>query len=277
MAHVVRILTLALAVLAVALLLGGAMWGLQRRLIYFPDQRLPPVAEVLPGGREITLETADGLALQAWFVPPSGPDRGMGVLVAPGNAGDRADRAPLARRLAAAGFAVLLLDYRGYGGNPGSPDEKGLVRDARAAHRYLTGPAGFPTNRLIYFGESLGGAVLTRLATEHPPGGLLLRSPFTDLGSVGRHHYPVLPVRALLRDRFPVIEPIQRVTIPTTVLYGTADSVVPPEQSRDVAAAAGGPVKVTAVSRADHNDRVLLDGDVLITALIELAQRIEPR
>ncbi|MPZ64688.1 MAG: alpha/beta fold hydrolase [Pseudonocardiaceae bacterium] len=270
-------LTLALAVLAVVLLLGGAMWGLQRRLIYFPDQRLPPVAEVLPGGREVTLDTADGLALQAWFIPPSGPDRGMGVLVAPGNGGDRADRAPLARRLAAAGFAVLLLDYRGYGGNPGSPDEEGLVRDARAAHRYLTGAAGFPADRLIYFGESLGGAVLTRLATEHPAGGLLLRSPFTDLAAVGRHHYPVLPVRTLLRDRFPVAGPIGGVTVATTVVYGTADSVVPPEQSRDVAAAAGGPVEVTAVTGADHNDRALLDGDMLVTALVELAQRIEPR
>jgi pimeloyl-ACP methyl ester carboxylesterase len=265
----------AMAVLAVVLLGGGAMWGLQRSLIYFPDQRLPPVAEVLPGGRQVTLHTGDGLALQAWFAPPSGPDRGMAVLVAPGNGGNRAYRVPLAQRLASDGFAVLLLDYRGYGGNPGSPDEDGLARDARAAHRYLTEQAGFPATRLIYFGESIGAAVLTRLAVEHPPGGLLLRSPFVDLASVGSHHYPLLPVRALLRDRFPVAEPIHRVTVATTVVYGTADSVVPPGQSRAVAAAAGGPVEVVAVRGADHNDPVLLDGDALLAAVVDLAQRVE--
>lgn len=272
-----RTATGTLAVLAVVLVLGGVMWGLQRRLIYFPDQQLPPVAQALPGGREVTLDTGDGLALQAWFCAPSGRDREMAVLVAPGNGGDRADRVPLARRLAADGFAVLLLDYRGYGGNPGSPDEEGLARDARAAYRYLTGPAGYPATKLIYFGESIGAAVLTRLAVEHPPGGLLLRSPFVDLASVGRHHYPWLPVRALLRDRFPVAEPIRRVTVPTTVIYGSADSIVPPEHSRAVATAAGGPVDVVTVPGADHNDPVLLDGDTLIAAVVDLAERVDPR
>lgn len=253
------------------------MWGLQRRLIYFPDQQLPPVAEVLPGGSEITLHTSDGLALQSWFVAPPGTDRGMAVLVAPGNGGNRAYRVPLARRLAAASFAVLLLDYRGYGGNPGSPHEEGLARDAHAAHRHLTGQAGFPAGRLIYFGESIGGAVLTRLAVEHPPGGLLLRSPFVDLASVGKQHYPLLPVRALLLERFPVAASIGRVSAPTTVVYGSADSIVPPAQSRAVAAAAGGAVEVVTVPGADHNDPALVDGDEIIAAVVALAARARPR
>jgi pimeloyl-ACP methyl ester carboxylesterase len=119
------------------------------------------------------------LALGAWHLSPTGADRGITVLVTPGNAGSRALRAPLARRLAAVGFAVLLLDYRGYGGNPGRPSENGLITDARAARAYLV-EHGVPAQRLIYFGESLGAAVATRLAVEQPPGGLVLRSPFTD-------------------------------------------------------------------------------------------------
>ncbi|MQA14458.1 MAG: alpha/beta hydrolase [Pseudonocardiaceae bacterium] len=263
-----------IGVLAVVLVLGGAMWGLQRRLIYFPEQDLPPVGTVLPGGREVTLHTADGLALTSWFAPPRGTDRRMAVLVAPGNGGNRAGRVPLARRLTAAGFAVLLLDYRGYGGNPGSPSEQGLALDARAARRHLVEQAGVAPGRVIYYGESLGAAVLTRLAVEHPPGGLLLRSPFTDLASVARHHYPFLPVRALLRDHFPVVAPIRGVTVPTTVVYGSGDSVVPPGQSRAVAAAAGGPVEVVVVAGADHNDPALLDGAELVAAVVELAGRV---
>jgi hypothetical protein len=93
--------------------------GLQRRLIYFPFPAQVPRAEtVVAGAREVTLRTVDGLALGAWLVEAGEPERGVAVLVANGNAGNRSLRAPLARA-ASAGLAVLLFDYRGFGGNPG--------------------------------------------------------------------------------------------------------------------------------------------------------------
>ena len=247
-----------------------AAWLLQRRLIYFPDAAVPVAGSALPGAQEITLRTEDGLALGAWHVAPTRGNLGITVLVMPGNAGCRALRAPLARRLAAKGFAVLLLDYRGYGGNPGSPSEGGLIKDARAARAYLIGH-GVSAQRLIYFGESLGAAVATRLAAEYPPGGLVLRSPFTDLAGVGSRHYPLLPVRLLLRDRFPVTELIGQVRAPLAVVYGSADTIVPPEQSAAVAGAAGGPVRVVEVVGADHNDTALLEGNALTAAIFDLA------
>src|SRR5215470_16206532 len=90
-----------LVLLDVLAALLGAVWLLQRRLIYFPDTAVPPPGSALPGGEEITLRTEDGLALRAWQVAPAADDRGVAVLVIPGNAGSRAVRAPLARRLAA--------------------------------------------------------------------------------------------------------------------------------------------------------------------------------
>ncbi|MGQ0777308.1 MAG: alpha/beta hydrolase [Pseudonocardiales bacterium] len=259
-------------VLVAGLVVGG--WGLQRHLIYFPEpSSVPPVSGVLPGAREVGLHTSDGLELGAWLTPASGPGRDVTVLVASGNAGNRSVRAPLAAVLSRAGMAVLLFDYRGYGGNPGSPSEAGLALDVRAAHRYLTQEHGVPQDRLLYFGESLGAAVVTELATEHPPAGMLLRSPFVDLAAVGRAHYPFLPVDALLRDHYPLAEQLARIAVPTTVVYGTEDQVVPPDQSRAVAAAAGGPTVLVAVHGADHNDRALLDGGVLLRAVIELADR----
>ncbi|MDQ5856297.1 MAG: alpha/beta fold hydrolase [Actinomycetota bacterium] len=256
-----------LVLVAVVLAVLALTWIFQRRLIYLPDSAaVPPAAEVLPGARDVTVRTEDGLALSAYFVPPSGRDRGMTVLVAPGNAGSRVLRIPLAQRLAARGFGVLLIDYRGYGGNPGSPSEHGLIADGRAAYQYLV-QMGVSPQRLVYFGESLGAAVVTRLAVEHPPAALVLRSPFTDLASVGAVHYPLLPVRQLLRDRFPVTELIARVQVPTVVVYGAQDTIVPPEQSRAVAAAAGGPVRTVEVAGADHNDPALLIGDELIEAI----------
>jgi uncharacterized protein len=270
----VRRLARAVVVAAVVLaVLTGLLWGLQRRLVYLPDDGpVPPAATVLPGARDVVLETSDGLRLGAWFVP--GPDAAApAVLVANGNGGHRGLRAPLAAALARRGLAVLLFDYRGYGGNPGSPSEEGLARDVRAARAHLLEEAGVPPDRLLYLGESLGAAVVTELAAEHPPAGLVLRSPFVDLAAVGAEHYPFLPVRALLRDRYPVAERIATIRVPTTVVLGDADSIVPPAQSRAVAAAAAGLHRLVEVPGADHNDRVLLDGDALVDAVVELAGR----
>jgi fermentation-respiration switch protein FrsA (DUF1100 family) len=268
-----RVLRAGLVLLVVVIVLLMAVWLLQRRLIYFPDTAIPPAGSVLPGAQEITLRTEDGLALSAWHLAPIRADRGITVLVTPGNAGSRAMRAPLARRLATKGLAVLLLDYRGYGGNPGSPSEDGLITDARAARAYLLSH-GVPAQRLIYFGESLGAAVATRLATEAPPGGLVLRSPFTSLAAVGSRHYPLLPVRLLLRDRFPVTKLIGQVRVPTAVVYGSADTIMPPEQSAAVAAAAGGPTRTVEVVGANHNDAALLEGNELIAAVLDLARSL---
>ena len=143
----------------------------------------------------------------------------------------------------------------------------------RAARTWLLEEAGVAADRLLYFGESLGCGVVTALAVEHPPAGLVLRSPFPDLAAVGAEHYPFLPVRTLLRDRFPLADQLARVDVPTTVVYGSRDSVVPPEQSRAVAEAAGGPTRVVELAGADHNHPALLDGPEVIRAVVELADR----
>lgn len=264
-----------LVVLLVLALVVATMWLTQRRLIYFPDRSAPPPAEhVVSGAQDVTLHTADGLSLTAWVIRPRTKDRYLGVLVAPGNAGNRLGRASLAKGLADLGLTVLLVEYRGYGGNPGRPTETGLARDVRAARAYLINEAHLPGDRLIYYGESLGAAVVTALAADHPPAGLVLRSPFTDLAAVGREHYPLLPVRLLLRDHFPVADLIARVDVPTVVVYGTADAIVPPSQSIGVAKAAKGSVRVFAVDGADHNDMSLVDGPELLEAVLSLADRI---
>ncbi len=265
------VLRAALVVLTVAAVLLGVLWVFQRRLVYLPDDGpVGAAADAVPGGRDVTLRTADGLDLGAWFVPGPTADA-PAVLVANGNGGHRGMRAPLARALSSAGLAVLLFDYRGYGGNPGSPSEEGLALDVRAARTWLLEEAGVRADRLLYFGESLGCAVVTALAVDHPPAGLLLRSPFADLAAVASHHYPVLPVRLLLRDRYPLAAQVARVRAPTTVVLGDADTIVPPEQSRRVAAAAARLHRLVEVPGADHNDLVLLDGAVVVDAVVELA------
>ncbi|PVG84019.1 alpha/beta hydrolase [Nocardioides gansuensis] len=254
----------------------GAMWGLQRQLIYFPNRSpVPPAVDVLAGARDVSLHTADGVTLGAWFVPGRAPrDRGMAVLVAPGNAGNRLGRADFAEQLSRRGLAVLLLDYRGYGGNPGSPSEEGLLADARAGARTLEA-LGFPPERTLYFGESLGAGVVAALAAERPPAGLVLRSPFPELADVGSHHYPWLPVRALLRDRFPVLDHVRHSDVPVTVLYGDRDGVVPSRLSAQVAAGAQSLFEKVVLPGANHNDPVMF-GPRVAEAVARLADSTGP-
>jgi fermentation-respiration switch protein FrsA (DUF1100 family) len=270
---------LALGLLAV-LLIGGTvvvvLWALQRQLIYFPDPRpVPPAADVVAGARDVTLHTADGLELGAWFVPAAGPaDTGMAVLVAPGNGGNRAGRADFAEELSRRGLAVLLMDYRGYGGNPGSPSEDGLAEDADAAAATLR-QLGYPARRTLYFGESLGSGVVAALQARHPPAGMVLRSPFPELADVGAHHYPWLPVRALLRDRFPVVEHLANSDVPVTVIYGDSDSVVPAALSARVADDAPSLAERVVLADADHNDPVMF-GPRVAAAVARLARAQKP-
>lgn len=260
-----------LVVVAVVLaLLGGAVFLGQRALIYFPDRSAPPpAAEAVPGARDVTLSTHDGLELTAWLVPAQPElDTGIAVLFLPGNGGNRTGRVQIAEHLSARGLTVLLVDYRGYGGNPGRPSESGLAADALAGQERLVAE-GFAQDRQVYVGESLGAGVAAALAVQRPPAGLLLRSPFTELADVGRTHYPWLPVGLLLRDRYPVLAHVRELEVPVTVVRGTVDRVVPTSLSEQVARAAPHLVEELVLEGARHNSAVMV-GPELADAVVRL-------
>jgi pimeloyl-ACP methyl ester carboxylesterase len=267
----VTALRVGVAVVVLVAVVVALAWVFQRKLVYLPFGAPDgPAGAYLDGGRDVVLRTGDGLELTAWWAPATGAREDRTVLVAPGNGGSRVLRVPLARALAAEGFDVLLVEYRGYGGNPGSPTEEGLAADVDAAYRYLVEERGVPPDRLVLFGESLGGAPLTRLATERPVGALVLRSPFTSLADVGVRAYPFLPVRALLRDRFPLLEHVRSVRAPVAVVAGTADEIVPVEQSRAVADAAG--ADYVELPGVRHNDEELNSGPAVVDAVVRLVR-----
>jgi uncharacterized protein len=262
------LITVSIVVVVAALMLAF-LWLVQRSLIYLPD-RSSPMRELMPaGGEEVRFTTDDGVELAGWFVPALGRRvPGPGVVVFNGNAGHRGYRAPLAEALAAEGASVLLVDYRGYGGNPGSPSETGLMADARAAAGYLAGRREVDPERVVYFGESLGGAVAVALAAERSPAALVLRSPFASLAAMGRHHYPWLPVvDALLLDRFAAVRQIGAVRVPLLVIVASDDEIVPVGQSRALFEAANEPKRWLEIRGARHNDGTMLDGEELIEAV----------
>jgi fermentation-respiration switch protein FrsA (DUF1100 family) len=266
-------LTTALWIAGALLLIAVLAWLFQRRLIYFPlVQEVPSAASVLPGAEEARFETDDGLTLAGWFVPAAEPEPLATVLFLPGNAGNRSFRAPLAAALARRGLQTLLVDYRGYGGNPGSPSQAGLLADARAARRDLAGREDVDAARLVYLGESLGAAVAVGLAREEPPAVLVLRSPFASLAEVGQRHFPLLPVGLLLSDRYPSREWIRAVTCPVLVLAGETDTIVPAEHSRRLYEAASSPKRLVTFPGTGHNDLEFLVGERFLEEIVEFTR-----
>jgi fermentation-respiration switch protein FrsA (DUF1100 family) len=269
--------------LAIPYLLIAALLALfQRSLIYVPTRArsLPPSRATIPGvsAEGVVVPTEDGLVLNGWWLtakPDSVADddrktrAGAGqkplVLYFCGNAGHRGYRLAEFDILTAAGADVLCCDYRGYGDNPGTPSEEGLAADARAVWKFATSERGLPPDRVVLFGESLGGGVAVRLAEElcrggTPPGGLIVRSTFSSLEDVAAGHYPWLPVRWLLSERFPSESRIGQVTCPILVIHGMRDTIVPHRLGRTLFAAApdqsssGLRKEMVDLPNADHND-----------------------
>jgi fermentation-respiration switch protein FrsA (DUF1100 family) len=129
--------------------------------------------------------------------------------------------------------------------------------------------------RLVYFGESLGAAVALRLAIERPPLALILRSPFTSLADIGRHHYPVLPVHWMLRDRYPSLDLVGRLTRPVLVVAGEDDEIVPVSHSERLFAAAPEPKRLLRIPGARHNDFELLAGARLLDELLDFVTTVD--
>ena len=274
----VRALRMAGVLLIAVAVLLALLWSGQRSLMYLPlGPVLSPADAGVPGAEAFTVGTPDGVALGAWFLRSDRESPPATVIVFSGNAGNRSHRAPLARRLTEAGFQVCLFDYRGYGGNAGSPSEQGLMRDAHAVGAAIARREDVDADRIILFGESLGTGVAVRLAVDVRPMALVLRSPFTSMADVAAHHYRFLPAGRLLWDRYDSLSCIGALTCPIAIVAGDRDRVVPYALSRRLFDAIQAPKTFVAVSGADHNDIELNAGPQVVEAVRWAAEAARAR
>ena len=161
--------------------------------------------------------------------------------------------------LSRAGFDVLLFDYRGYGRSTGAPGVEGTARDARAARRRLLDEPGVEGERLLYLGESLGGAVALELALAFPPAGLVLQSAWTSIRDLARLHYPFIPP-PVVPDAYPSLRLIPRLGAPLLVLHGERDTIVPLRHGEALFAAAPEPKAMHVFPGVGHNDLIARAG-----------------
>ncbi len=231
----------------------GALFLGQRRIMYFPNPEVPePALYGVPEMTPVRVDTADGLSLLAWYRAPTVEDAPT-LIYLHGNAGNIGHRAEKLRPYLDAGLGVLVLAWRGYSGNPGSPHEEGLYHDGRAALNFLA-DAGVPPSRIVLYGESLGTGVAVQIATESPVAAVVLESAFTSIVDVAAHHYWYVPARYLILDRFESKAKIARIGAPLFIVHGERDGIIPVKFARALFAAAAEPKEARFYPASGHND-----------------------
>ncbi|HEV3385288.1 MAG TPA: alpha/beta hydrolase [Gemmata sp.] len=235
-------------------------WLLERNLVFRPSSAAEWKPPVNPRTEDISLVAADGTKLHAWWLP--GRDRAAGAFIhAHGNGGNLSHRGQFAADLQqATGAGVLMFEYPGYGKSEGKPTEEGCYAAGEAAFEWLTRSAGFPAERIVLMGESLGGGTAVELATRHEHRALVLIYTFTSLPAAAKSHFPFLPTKQLMRTRFDNLSKIGRCHRPVFIAHDPKDEVIPFSHSLALFGAAKPPKEFLQLDGHGHH---LPKGDTL--------------
>jgi pimeloyl-ACP methyl ester carboxylesterase len=225
------------------------------RSLLYPAPQVDDAA-LPPGARVLALRAADGVPVHAVeFANPSAPRT---VVYFHGNGEVVGDNIGMAQSLVAQGFAVTLVEYRGYGRSRGpSPNETGLYADASAVLDDLAA-RGVGADRVVLWGASLGTGVAVEMARRGRGAALVLVAPYTSIPDMAAGIVPFLPVRWIIGDRFDNAGKAPLLRLPAVVVHGTHDEVIPFAMGERVAAALPGS-RFERVEGGHHMDCFLVD------------------
>lgn len=253
--------------LVLALGLLGVVFGVRvaARSVLFPAADVVAIG-TLPADFELrTRPAADGVLVHT-----------LGLEAAPGartvvhfhnNRETAAARADVARDLHARGFGVLLVEYRGYGVSRGeAPSEDGLYLDAECALDMLA-ERGVPAERVVLWGTSLGTGVAAEMARRGRGARLVLVTPYTSIPGLVSAVVPWLPARLLLPDHFDTLAKSGAIHVPTLIVHGDADEIVPYWMGEELARSIPG-ARLLRVAGAHHGDLFVRDGERLVAEMM---------
>jgi fermentation-respiration switch protein FrsA (DUF1100 family) len=197
-----------------------------------------------------------------------------------GNAGNISYRYDMISQLMALGIDIFIIDYRGYGRSEGSPSEKGLYLDARAAWNYLTAERKIPPERIILLGKSLGGVFAIDLAQQLQaegvkPAGLIVQSSFTSAAEMAAIVLPFYP-RALLRTKMDSISKVRNIECQKLFIHSRVDEIVPFKLGHRLYEAACDPKEFYEVTNADHNSTYISGGRAYFETLRRFIESCQP-
>jgi abhydrolase domain-containing protein 17 len=204
--------------------------------------------------------------ISALYLP--NPKSTYTILFINGNASDLGNVRSLLDNFQQWGFSIFAFDYRGYGTSDGKPGERNAYQDVDAAYTYLTQQLKTPPDRIIVYGQSIGGGSAADLASRRPIAGLILESTFTSAFRV------VIPFPILPFDKFTNRDKLKKVRSPVLVMHGKADNIIPFHHGQALYDAAPEPKQHLWVTEAGH-DFAWVVGDRYRQALLSFQQLIK--
>lgn len=249
--------------IVIPLLVAGVLLGLlyvfQDRLIFYPqsitEDEAEAVVERYDHVSEVSYQVDDDKHVHGWLLNPqteNGESEGL-LIYYGGNAEELSAQIPeMSAELPS--WSVLLVNYRGYGRSDGEPSEEELYDDALMIFDDMQRQMEPPPQRTVLMGRSIGTGIATKVAAERPVDGAVLISPFDSLKEVGRHHYPFLPIGALMRYSFASAERINDTGAPILTISGGDDSIIPNERTRKLVEQIRLPNRHEEIPARGHND-----------------------
>ncbi|MHA1896218.1 MAG: alpha/beta hydrolase [Promethearchaeota archaeon] len=241
------------------------------RSIFFPtkdfDQDPSAIGLIY---EDVYFKTKDGIKLNAWFIPAEGGD--FTILFAHGNGGNISHRMDKISMFHEKGFSLFLYDYRGYGKSEGRPSELGIYRDTYAAYNYLVQEKGIPSNKIIVYGESLGGAPAVDIVSKVKTQALILEGAFSCAKDMSKEIYPFLPT-SLLMSKLDSLSKIRNIKVPSLFIHSESDEIVPIELARKLFNAAPEPKKFLTIS-GGHNYGVIDFQDKVKNSIVEFVDSL---
>lgn len=245
--------------------------GWEEALTFFPS-KFPHGYYHLTQSDWMTIEdhffiTEDGLKLHGWIAKPKKLKSQFWLLWLPGNGGNLSHRFSWLEKMVQLPINIFLIDYRGYGKSEGKPTEAGIYKDATAAYEYLTKRRKTPPDKIILFGESLGGATAIDLASRVQSRALIVQSTFTNAKDMAKRIMPILPLWLMIKTKLDNLSKIEKVTVPKLFIHSPADEVVPYKLGRKLYDSAPPPKQFYEIPNAGHNETYLVGGESYLEAL----------
>ena len=264
--------TSVIALILFYILLIIVVFFFQRNLLYHPsiDNYLKDNLAKEPSEIEkVKITTTDKIDLIGWFYNKD-IEKFKTIIFFHGNAGSLENRTYKLNHFKNLDVNFLIIAWRGFSGNKGKPNEKGLYEDARSAVRWLNSK-GIQDKNIILYGESLGTAIAVEISQNKKYAGVILESPFTSMVNMGKKYYPIFPVSLLLKDKFESYKKISKISAPILIIHGKVDKIVPYEMGKKMYELANQPKFFYSQEYGDH--MVEYDGK-LLQALVKFIKSL---
>ncbi len=244
---------------------------LEKKSLYFPLRAI----EATPEGiglpyEDVSITTQDGIKIAGWFIPAESPR--LTIIFCHGNGGNISHRLEKIEIFNKLNLNVLIFDYRGYGLSKGSPSENGLYLDAEAVYDYLVNEKKIFPQKIIAYGESLGGAVAVDMAGRHDLAGIIIEGGFTSVKDVAKKYLPFIPA-FVYKSRFDSLEKIKDIKSPKLIFHSVDDEIIPFTLGEKLFHGAAAPKKFARIN-GGHNDAFLVSQDVFVKEIDEFVSRL---